>query len=86
MGIPDHLTCSWKTRRQDKKQQLEPDMEQMTASKSGKELRQGHILSPCLFNLYAEYNRWNIGLDELQAGINLQGEILTTSGMQMIPL
>ena len=52
-----------------KKQQLEPDMEQCTGSKLGKELYQGCILSPCLFNLYAEYIMWNVGLGEAQAGI-----------------
>ena len=37
----------------------------------GKEVHQGCILSPCLFNLYAEYNMWNAGLDEAQAGIKI---------------
>ena len=37
--------------------------------KIGKEVHQGCVLSPCLFNLYAEYIMWNIGLDEAQAGI-----------------
>ena len=50
-----------------KKQQLEPDMEQQTGSKLGK-VCQGCILSPCLFNLYAEYIMRNAGLDEAQAG------------------
>ena len=44
-----------------KKQQVELGMEQQTDSKSGK---QGYILSPCLFNLHAEYLMWNTRLDE----------------------
>ena len=55
------------------KQQVEPDMEQQTGSKSGKEYSQGCILSPCLFNLYAEYIMWNAELDEAQAGIKIAG-------------
>ena len=56
-----------------KKQQLELDMEQQIGSKLGKELRQGCILSPCLFNLYAEYIMGNAGLEETQAGIKIAG-------------
>ena len=49
-------------------------MEQWTDSKLGKEyVCQGCILSPCLFNLYAEYIVWNAGLDEAQAGIKIPG-------------
>ena len=51
-----------------KKQQFKPDMEQQRF-KTGKGVRQGCILSPCLFNFYAEYIMWNPELDELQAGI-----------------
>ena len=66
-----------------KRQQLELDMEQQTGSKSGKGVHQGCILSPCLFNLYAEYIMRNAGLDETQAGIKIDGRISITSVMQM---
>ena len=58
---------------QDKAQQLELDTEQQTGSKLRKEVRQSCILSPCLFNSYAEYIVWNAGLDKSQAGIKTAG-------------
>ena len=64
-----------------RKQQLELDMEQQTGSKSGKE----YILSPCLFNLYAEYIMQNTGLDEAQLESRLLGEMSIISDMQMTP-
>ena len=48
-------------------------MEQQTASKQEKEYIQGCILSPCFFNLYAEYIMRNAGLEEAQAGIKIAG-------------
>ena len=57
---------------QDKKQQWEPGMEQ-DGFKLGKGVGQGCVLSPCLFNLYAEYIMRNAGLEEAQAGIKIAG-------------
>ena len=62
----------WEICVQVKKQQLELDMEQQAGSKSGR-VCQGCVLSPCLFNLYAEYIMRNAGLDETQAGIKIAG-------------
>ena len=56
-----------------KKQQLELDMEQQTGSKLGKEYVKAALLSPHLFNLYAEYIMRNARLDEVQAGIKIAG-------------
>ena len=56
-----------------KRQQLELDMEQRTSSKLGKEYVKANILSPCLFNFYAEYIMWNARLCEAQAGIKIAG-------------
>ena len=50
-----------------------------------KGVRQGCVLSPCIYNLHAEYITQNARLDESQAEIRFSGEISTTSDMQMIP-
>ena len=65
-----------------KKQQLESDTEQCTVPIE-KGVCQGCILSPCLFNLYAEYIMRNAGLDEAQAGIKVAGKNITTADMQI---
>ena len=56
-----------------RKQQLELDMEQQDWFQIGKGICQGCILSPCLFNVYAEYIMRNAGQDEAQAGIQIAG-------------
>ena len=51
-------------------------MEQLTGSKLGKEYNKS-MLSPCLFNLYAEYIMWNAGLDEAQTGLKIAGRCIS---------
>ena len=66
--------ASWEICIQVKKQQLEPDVEQQTGSKLGKEYNKAVcILSSCLFNLYTEYIMQNVRLHEAQAGIRIAG-------------
>ena len=72
MGIPDHLSCLLRNLRAG---QEAPGHGTTDWFQIGKGVRQGCILSPCLFNLYAEYVMRNAGLDEAQAGIRLLGEI-----------
>ena len=69
-----------------KNQQLEPDMGQQTGSELEKKVHQGCILSPCLFNLYAEYIMEMLGWINHKLESILPGETTTTSDMQMIPL
>ena len=68
-----------------KKQQLRTGHGTTDWLQIGKGVCQGYILSPCLFNFYAEYIMRNAGLDEAQAGIKNAVEISITSDMQMTP-
>ena len=71
MGVPDHVNCLQRNLYAGQEAIYKLDMEQRTGSKLGKELCQDCILSPWLFNFYAEYFMWNARLDEAQAGIKI---------------
>ena len=71
MGIPDHLTCLLRNLYTGQEETVKTLHGRTDWFKIGKGVRQGSILSPCLFNLNAEYIMWNAGLDELQVGIKV---------------
>ena len=71
MGIPDHLTCLLRNRYLGQETAVRNGHGTTEWFQVGKRVRQGCILSPCLFNLYAEYIMRNAGLDEAQAGIKI---------------
>ena len=85
LGIPDHLTASLVNLYAGQEATVRTGYGTMDWFQIGKGVCQGCILSPCLFNLYAEYIRRNAGLDEAQTGIKIAGEISITSDMQMTP-
>ena len=69
MGIPDHLTCLLRNLYSGQEATVRTGHGTTDWFQIGKGVRQGCILSPCLFNLHAEYMMRNFGLDEAQAGI-----------------
>ena len=73
MGIPDHLTCLLRNLYAGRGATVRTGHGTTDCFQIGKGVRQGCILSHCLFNLYAEYIMRNIGLDEAQAGIKISG-------------
>ena len=73
MGIPDHLTCLLRNLYSGQVAPVRTGHGTMDWFQTGKGVRQGYILSPCLFNLYAEYIMQNARLDEAQAGIKIAG-------------
>ena len=73
MGIPDHLTCLLRNLYAGQEATVRSGHGTTDWFQIGKGVRQGFILSPCLFNLYAEYTMRNAGLEEAQAGIKTSG-------------
>ena len=71
MGIPDHLTCLLRNLYAGQEATVRTGHGTTDGFQIGKGVRQGCILSPCLFNLYAEYIVKNAGLEEAQAGIKI---------------
>ena len=73
MGIPDHLTFFLRNLYAGQEATVRTGHGTTAQFQIGKGVRQGYILSSCLFNLYAEYIMRNAGLDETQAGIKIAG-------------
>ena len=73
MGIPDHLTRLLRNLYAGQEATVRTGYETIDWFQIGKGVHQGCILSPCLFNVYAEYIIWNAGLEEAQAGIEIAG-------------
>ena len=71
MGIPDHLTCLLRNLYAGQQATVRIGHGTTDWFQIGKGVHQGCILSPCIFNLYAEYIMWNAGLDEAQAWIKI---------------
>ena len=69
MGIPDHLTCLLRNLYAGQEARVRTGHGTTDWFQTGKGVHQGCVLSPCLFNLYAEYIMRNAGLEESQAGI-----------------
>jgi len=73
MGIPDHLTCLLRNLYAGQEATVRTGHGTIDWFQIRKGVRQGCVLSPCLFNLFAEYIMQNAGLDEAQAGIKTAG-------------
>ena len=85
MGLPDHLTCLLRNLYAGQEATVRTGHGTTDRFQIGHGVRQGCILSPCLFTLYAEYIMRNTQLGEAQAGIKIAREISITSDMQMTP-
>ena len=86
MGISDHLICPLRNLHADQEAAIRTEHGTTYWFQIRKEVFQGCILSPCLFNLYVEYIMRSAGLDETQAQIKrFPGETSLTSDMQMTP-
>ena len=73
MGIPDHLICLLRNLYAGQEATVITGHRTTDWLQIGKGVRQGCILSPCLFNFYAEHTMRNAGLEEAQAGIKIAG-------------
>ena len=73
MGIPDHLTCLLRNQHVGQEEKVRNGHETTDWFQIGKRIRQGCIVSLCLFNFYAEDIMRNAGLEEAQAGIKIDG-------------
>ena len=85
MGIPDHLTCLLRNLYAGQAATVRTGHETTDWFQIGKGVCQGCILSPCLFNLYAEYIMKTLGWKKHKLESRLPGEISVTSDMQMTP-
>ena len=85
MGIPDHHTCLLSNLYAGQEATVRTGHGKTDWFQIGKGVCQGYILSPCLFNLYAEHIMQNTGLDEAQAGVKIARGNISNSGMQMTP-
>ena len=85
MGIPDYLNCFLRNLYVVQEVTVRTGHGTIDWFQIGKGVCQGCILSPCLYNLYAEYIMRNAGLEEAQLASRLSGEISITLDMQMIP-
>ena len=86
MGIPNHLTCLLRNLYAGQEATVRTGNGTTDWFQTGKGVRQGFILSPYLFNLYAEHIMQNAGLEEAQTGIKMLGEISITSDKVMTSL
>ena len=85
MGIPDHLTCLLRNLYEDQEATVRTGHGTTDWFKIGKGVHQGYILSPCLFNLYAEYIMRMLDWKKHKLESRLPGEISISSDMQMTP-
>ena len=85
MGIPDHLTCLLRNLDAGQETTVRTGHGTTNWFQIGKGDHQGCILSPCLFNLYAQYIMQNARLDEAQVGIKVARRNINTSDVQMTP-
>ena len=85
MGIPDHITCLLRNLHAGQEATDRTGHGTTDWFQIGREVCQGCILSPCLFNLHAGYIMRNAGLDEAQAGIKIAGRNINNLRTQMTP-